>query len=95
MIYICNFHVLNHFLLIYICKLHWNLSDLRGLGQSTKSSLLGMLNIDTPLPTTGTGSFGFDSNGLRPFPLGSSMQSFVSSVIDNPNLDRSVLDLES
>ena len=24
LIYICNFHVLNHFLLIYICKLHWN-----------------------------------------------------------------------
>ena len=23
-IYICNFHVLNHFLLIFICKLHWN-----------------------------------------------------------------------
>jgi hypothetical protein len=23
-IYIWNFHVLNHFLLIYICKLHWN-----------------------------------------------------------------------
>ena len=23
-IYIYNFHVLNHFLLIYICKLHWN-----------------------------------------------------------------------
>ena len=26
MIYICNFHVLNHLLLIYICKLHWNRS---------------------------------------------------------------------
>ena len=24
MIHICNFHVLNHVLLIYICKLHWN-----------------------------------------------------------------------
>ena len=24
-IYICIFHVLSHFLLIYICKLHWNL----------------------------------------------------------------------
>ena len=24
LIYVCNFHVLNHFLLIYICKLHWN-----------------------------------------------------------------------
>ena len=24
MIYICNFHVLSHLLLIYICKLHWN-----------------------------------------------------------------------
>ena len=24
MIYLLNFHVLNHFLLIYICKLHWN-----------------------------------------------------------------------
>ena len=24
MIYICNFHVLNHFLLFYICELHWN-----------------------------------------------------------------------
>ena len=23
--YICNFHVLSHLLLIYICKLHWNL----------------------------------------------------------------------
>ena len=23
MIYICNFHVLSHLLLIYICKLHW------------------------------------------------------------------------
>jgi dynein heavy chain, axonemal len=26
LIYIRNFHVLNHLLLIYICKLHWNLS---------------------------------------------------------------------
>jgi hypothetical protein len=26
LIYICNFHVLNHFLLIYIWKLHWNLN---------------------------------------------------------------------
>jgi callose synthase len=25
LIYICNFDVLNHFLFIYICKLHWNL----------------------------------------------------------------------
>ena len=25
LIYISNFHVLNHLLLIYICKLHWNL----------------------------------------------------------------------
>ena len=24
MIYICNFHILSHLLLIYICKLHWN-----------------------------------------------------------------------
>ena len=24
MICICNFHVLSHLLLIYICKLHWN-----------------------------------------------------------------------
>ena len=24
LIYTCNFHVLSHFLLIYICKLHWN-----------------------------------------------------------------------
>ena len=23
LIYICNFHVLNHLLLIFICKLHW------------------------------------------------------------------------
>jgi hypothetical protein len=28
LIYICTFHVLNHFLLIYTCKLHWNLKDL-------------------------------------------------------------------
>ena len=27
MIFICNFHVLSNLLLIYICKLHWNLSD--------------------------------------------------------------------
>ena len=26
LIYICNFHVLNHLLLIYILKLHWNLN---------------------------------------------------------------------
>ena len=25
LIYICNFHVLSHFLLIFICKLHWNM----------------------------------------------------------------------
>ena len=25
LIYICNFHVLSHLRLIYICKLHWNL----------------------------------------------------------------------
>ena len=25
MIYICNFHVLSNLLLIYMCKLHWNL----------------------------------------------------------------------
>jgi hypothetical protein len=24
LIYICNFHVLSHLLLIFICKLHWN-----------------------------------------------------------------------
>ena len=24
LIFICNFHVLRHLLLIYICKLHWN-----------------------------------------------------------------------
>ena len=24
LIYICNFHVLSHFFLIYTCKLHWN-----------------------------------------------------------------------
>ena len=24
LIYICNFHVISHLLLIYICKLHWN-----------------------------------------------------------------------
>ena len=24
LIYICNFHVLSHSLLIFICKLHWN-----------------------------------------------------------------------
>ena len=28
MIYICNFHVLSHLLLIYICKLHWNLNTM-------------------------------------------------------------------
>ena len=28
MIYICNFHVLSDLLLIYICKLHWNLQEL-------------------------------------------------------------------
>jgi hypothetical protein len=28
LIYICNFHVLNHLLLIYIFKLHWNLNVL-------------------------------------------------------------------
>ena len=27
LIYICNFHVLNHLLLNYICKLHWNFDD--------------------------------------------------------------------
>ena len=24
LIYLCNFHVLSHLLLMYICKLHWN-----------------------------------------------------------------------
>ena len=33
MIYICNFHVLSHLLLIYICKLHWNQPLLSGGGQ--------------------------------------------------------------
>ena len=28
MIYIWNFHVLNHLLLIYMCKLHWNLNTM-------------------------------------------------------------------
>ena len=28
LIYICNFHVLSHLLLIYICKLHWNLNTM-------------------------------------------------------------------
>ena len=28
LVYISNFHVLNHLLLIYICKLHWNLNRL-------------------------------------------------------------------
>ena len=28
LIYIWNFHALHHFLLIYICKLHWNLNTM-------------------------------------------------------------------
>jgi hypothetical protein len=28
LIYICNFHVLSHLLLIYMCKLHWNQDSL-------------------------------------------------------------------
>ena len=28
LICICNFHVLSHLLLIYICKLHWNLNTM-------------------------------------------------------------------
>ena len=28
LIYIWNFHVLNHFLLIYVCKLHWNFNTM-------------------------------------------------------------------
>ena len=28
LIYIYNFHVLSHLLLIYICKLHWNLNTM-------------------------------------------------------------------
>ena len=28
MIFICNFHVLSDLLLIYICKLHWNLNTM-------------------------------------------------------------------
>ena len=28
LIYICNFHVLSHLLLIYIRKLHWNLNTM-------------------------------------------------------------------
>jgi hypothetical protein len=34
LIYICNFHVLNHLPLIYICKLHWNLSSRLGAEKS-------------------------------------------------------------
>ena len=41
MIYICNFHVLSHLLLVYICKLHWNFSGESGSGktESTKHCL--------------------------------------------------------
>ena len=28
LIYLCNFHVLSHLPLIYICKLHWNLKNI-------------------------------------------------------------------
>ena len=34
LIYICNFHVLSHFLFIYTCKLHWN----HNKSDSSKSS---------------------------------------------------------
>ena len=34
MIYICNFHVLSNLLLIYICKLHWNLISSDGIQES-------------------------------------------------------------
>ena len=31
LIYNCNFHVLSHLLLIYMCKLHWNLNTMSGI----------------------------------------------------------------
>jgi hypothetical protein len=40
-LHICNFHVLSHLLLIYICKLHWNLLFShagRALGDSSRVS---------------------------------------------------------
>ena len=46
MICMCNFHVLSHLLLIYICKLHWNrqattakalLQQMRALGMEDNS----------------------------------------------------------
>ena len=36
----CNFHVLNHFLLIYICKLHWILFWTSDMAQDEPSVLL-------------------------------------------------------
>ena len=43
MIYICNFHVLSHLLLIYICKLHWRREkneDRRGRGKKSDPASL-------------------------------------------------------
>jgi RIH domain len=37
LIYIFNFHVLSHFLLIYICKLHWNDITVKGQPKIVKT----------------------------------------------------------
>ena len=40
LIHICNFHVLSHLLLIYICKLHWNPEYAKEMGASDVCSSL-------------------------------------------------------
>jgi hypothetical protein len=52
MIFICNFHVLSHLLLIYICKLHWNQAAL------SSASVVGICDDIVLDPTSSVGHAG-------------------------------------
>jgi hypothetical protein len=43
LIHICNFHVLNHLLLINIRKLHWNQATIQSTGKSKQQALASRL----------------------------------------------------
>jgi hypothetical protein len=59
--YICNFHVLSNLLLIYICKLHWIITDLSEI----VLSCLGKLRFSSLDRSNCSLYFRVDGRGLK------------------------------
>jgi hypothetical protein len=79
LIFICNFHVLSHLLLIYIYKLHWNQTRLqRPLWDSSL-----YLSTFHPFTTTCAGTSGISERKQVVF---LSVHSYTHTKQNNPNL---------